>query len=535
MQTQSKTSHFANRLSNRKRQAGWLMLEAGLAILISAVAAGVAYKSIKRADQASMAVIQADNIKNVANAAEALVLEMYDSYQAGLPITRNGVTLAFGAAPGQALTPTLANLRAMDVGLTPGSDFGSYKTLADATYITQIRRIPAGCELTPNGQTCNITGLVCMDRPVQEYGAAANATDDMGIGAMIGRIGGDAGTSVAGSAATITGAGGAWTAANPFAGTPVGIVCQRFGFGSAAFAKFLRVRDTRDPNFQNNLTVGGNIIVPTGTIGTGTGNPGGAECRLGEILASGAFWSRSATCIKRAWVDGANGEIGVADTAGVARAQLKDTGEILSLDAAGNFKAGFTYTGALSNVSADNVLNNAGNAGLRPNGEAFSSSVVISTTAAPGGVCPTNDAMVWGTGTTSLRLLKCVANIWTTTGATVGTIGGACTTNGELGETPTKVSIICVGNTWQTTTSRIGSWAISDQYLVGHGTVLPKPACGSGAAPKIVQIPKAINASALYVNFDIQDNGPSWTILMVDGANNPAWSTAIAQAGCWYP
>ena len=143
--------------------------------------------------------------------------------------------------------------------------------------------------------------------------------------------------------------------------------------------------------------------------------------------------------------------------------------------------------------------------------------------------------MVWGTGTTSLRLLKCVANIWTTTGATVGTIGGACTTNGELGETPTKVSIICVGNTWQTTTSRIGSWAISDQYLVGHGTVLPKPACGSGAAPKIVQIPKAINASALYVNFDIQDNGPSWTILMVDGANNPAWSTAIAQAGCWYP
>lgn len=313
------------------------------------------------------------------------------------------------------MTPTLDNLRGMAVGITPGSNFGNYKTLNDASYITSIKREPAGCELTPNGQTCNITGLVCMDRPVQDYGAPVNETDDFAIGKMVGKIGGDGGTSIAGSAVTITGAGDAWSDPNPFAGTPVGIVCARFGFGSAAFGNFLRVRDTRDPNFQNNVTVAGNIASPAGTVGAGTGNPGSGACRLGEILASGAFWSRSATCVRRAWIDGNAGEAGVADAAGTTRAVLKDNGEILSMDAAGAVKAGFTYTGASSNAVADNLLNNAGNAGLRANGESFANSVIINTAAIPGAGCPTNDAMVWGTGSTSLVLIKCVANIWTAT------------------------------------------------------------------------------------------------------------------------
>lgn len=520
-----------------RRQAGYLLLEVGLALLISSIAGILAYKTSHRADLATMAMTQGDNLANVAHAAETLVFESYESYQAGLPITRNGVTLAFGTAPGQSMTPTLDNLRGMAVGITPGSNFGNYKTLNDATYITSIQRIPAGCELTPNGQTCNITGLVCMDRPVQDYGAPVNETDDFAIGKMVGKIGGDGGTSIAGSAGTITGAGGAWSEPNPFAGTPVGIVCARFGFGSAAFGNFLRVRDTRDPRFQNNLTADGNISTTGGTVGAGTGNPGPGECRLGEILASGAFLSRSATCIRRAWVDGNAGEAGVADAAGTTRAILKDNGEILSMDAAGVVKAGFTYTGTESNVKADNVLNNAGNAGLRPNGEAFSGSVVINTSAAPGGACPTADAMVWGTGTSSLRLLKCVAGLWTTTGATVGNIGGACTTNGELGETPTKVSIICVGNAWQTTTSRMGSWAVSNQYFVGHGSVVPKPTCGSGSTPKIIAVPKGINTTYALQNFDVTDNGPSWTISMWGPAigSEIAWGTAIAQVGCWYP
>lgn len=523
---------------NLKRQAGFAIESVALALLVMSLAAALTYKATQQADQVSMAVIQADGLKNVANAAETLVMEHYDSYQAGLPITRNGVTLAFGAASGESMTPTLANLRAMAVGLTPGTDLGNYKTLVDATYITQIQRVPAGCELSPAGQTCNIQGMVCMDRPVQDIGSPAGETDDVGIGAIMGRIGGDSGTSFQGSGGTITGAGGSWTRANPFAGTPVGLVCQRFGFGSAAFGRFLRVRDSRNPDFQGALTVNNNIYTTTGGVGAGSSDPANptapTTCRLGEILNSGEILTRSASCIKRTWQNPTTGEVGVADAAGMPRAVLNETGEIISKDAAGNVKAGFTYAGTESNAKADRIQTNAGTAGLRPNGEAFGDSVVINTDAAVGGACPTNKAMVWGNGTSSLKLLKCVANFWVATGTAVGAIGDVCPINGQLGETPAGVSVICVNNVWQTTTSRIGNWAVSSTLLVGHTNVVTKPVCGSGSTPKIIAIPKAINSTTLYVNFDVQDNGPSWTILMVDGEDNPAWSTAIAQLGCFY-
>jgi hypothetical protein len=211
------------------------------------------------------------------------------------------------------------------------------------------------------------------------------------------------------------------------------------------------------------------------------------------------------------------------------------TGEILSKDAGGATKAGFTYTGLNSNAVADNLLNNAGTAGVRSNGEVFSGSVVINTSAAPGGACPTNDAMVWGNGTSSLKLLKCVAGVWTATGTAVGALGGACPTNGQLGETPAGVSVICVGNFWQTTTSRMGTWAVTSQLYVVHGNIITKPACGSGATPKLIEIPKAINAQYIWANFDMVDNGPSWTIQMTGASGETAWGTAMAQSGCYYP
>lgn len=516
-------------------QRGYLMLEAALALMLALTAATLGFWSMHRAELASSAMIQADNIVNVAHAAETLVMEHYDAYQAGLPISRNGVTLADGDASGSSRAPTLANLQAMALGLTAGVNaFGSYKTLADATYVTSIQRVPAGCEATPNGRSCNITGVVCMDRPVQDYGAPAGETDGFGIGKMLGKMGGDGGVSLAGSAATITGAGGSWSLPNPFAGTPVGIVCQRFGFGAAGFGNFLRVNDTRDPNFQNNVTVGGNVVVPTGSVGTGTGLDATNECRLGEILVSGAFWSRSATCIKRAWVDGTGGQVGVADAAGAPRAVLQADGQILSMDAAGLVKAGITYNGTESQVKADTVLTNAGTTGLRANGEVFGNQVVINASAAAGGACATNSAMVWGTGSSSLNLLKCVGNVWVATGTLTGTVGGACPVNGQVGETSTRESLICVGNVWQTTINRMGKFATAGFYLASNGQSVPKPACGSGGVASLIEVPQNIDARTLSTNFTFTDNGANWVIRIDDNAGNARAGSAKVQTGCWY-
>lgn len=519
-----------SRQGQKSRQGGFITVEVGFAILAAAAMMAGIVKTNLVAAEAEMAMSQGESLALVSKAAETLIFDHYDTYQAGMPVTRNGVTLAFGTAPGQSMTPTMDNLRDMALGITPGSNFGTFKTLSDATFITTIQRIPAGCELSPGGSSCNITGLTCMDKPLKDFGAPAGEYDGVGAGHMIGKIGANGGVALIGSEATVTGFGGAWTAPNPFAGTPAGIVCARFGFGAAGFGKFLRVNDSRDPNFQNNVTIGGNVIVTTGTVGTGTGSTG---CRLGEIMNSGDFISRSATCIKRAWVDGANGEIGVADAAGIARAQLKDTGEILSKDAAGNVKAGFTYTGTASNAIADNLLNNAGTGGVRANGETFGNSIVISTASVPGAACPTNNAMVWGSAGTSLKLLKCVANVWTATGTSVGTIGGACSINGQLGETTFGESIICVNNIWMTTVSRMGRWAVAYTAPVVHGSVIGKPSCGSGI-PLVISIPQGIDATNLFVSFKADDNGPSWTIVMPDGDNNGTSSSATAQAGCWF-
>lgn len=520
--------------------SGFLMLELSLALLISSLAAGLAFWSAHRADMASQAMMQADQLQNIAQAAETLIMEHYQEYQAGQPIIRNGLRLDFGSTPGKALAPTLDQLRGMALGLTAGSNYGSYKSLQNASYLTQIERIPEGCESISSGSSCNISGLVCLDKPVHDLNLSGLNNnleiDGFGLGKMMGKIGGNAGISLLGSASKITGSGGAWTANNPLNTQPAGIICIRFGFGASAYSQFLRVKDNRDPQFQNNLSALGNITSNNGSIGAGTGTDSNnqQECRLGEIINSGAFFSRSSQCIKRAWIDGNNGEIGLADSKGKSRVILKANGEILSLDEAGQNRAGFTYQGLSSIAKADQIMNNQGNAGLRANGESFANSFVIGSTAIAGASCPTNNAMVWGSTTHHLRLLKCENLIWVASGINQANVGDTCSVNGEIAESATKVSIICVGNFWQTTTSRMGKFSIMATYLAANGSVINKPACGSGGVAKIMNTPQALDGRKLFLNFKAQDNGSTWTTLISDGDGIALGGSALIETGCWY-
>ena len=525
-------------LAYKKSNGGFLMLELSLALLLSSVAAGLAFWSAHRAELASQAMMQADQLQNIAYAAETLLIEHYQAFQAGQAIIRNGVSIEFGSASGQALAPTLEQLRSMALGLSPGSNFGSYKSLQNASYVTKIERIPAGCESSASGASCNLAGLVCLDQPVQDEsilaGSQKREIDGFALGKMMGKIGGNSGISLLGLAHQITGAGGAWTTKNPFPENPAGIICIRFGFGASGFGQFLRVKDNRDPQFQNNLTAQGNISSVNGSLGAGTGQADNHDCRLGEILNSGAFWSRSNSCIKRAWVEGQTGEIGLADNNGKTRAQLLSNGEISSHDASGQIKAGFSYQGLVSMAKADVIVNNQGNAGLRANGESFADSVVIQKSANVGSSCPTNNAMIWGTNQNYLRLLKCENFIWVATGLHQANLGDACNVNGEIGQSPNKVSIICVGNTWQSTTSRMGKFATAATFIAQNASVIKKPACGSGGIAKIIEIPQSINASRLFLNFKAKDNGNSWTTLITDGEGIAINSSALVETGCWY-
>lgn len=253
---------FTAHHQRRAAQGGWFMISAALALIIMSLITLYLYQEQIAKTQSDEAAIQADTISRIRTAAEKLVFDQYTDFQEGKEITRDGVTIPWGDSPGSALHPTVAQLASMELGLKGISDVGSYKSLTQGGYDITIRRQPAGCELSPSGVDCNITGLVCTDRPVRDLNSKAEV-DALGIGKMLMRIGGNAGASLLGGTGEIIGAGGAWTTPNPIPGSPAGIVCARFGFGVGEYWNFLRVRDSRDPQFMNNVTLKGGLHVRT--------------------------------------------------------------------------------------------------------------------------------------------------------------------------------------------------------------------------------------------------------------------------------
>lgn len=276
------------------------MLSTALALIVAAVVALIGYREQAAKTQADFEQIQADTIASIRVAAEKLVFDHYVDFQEGKPITHDNVTLAWGDEVGAALHPTVAQLAAMDLGLTGISETGSYKSLVQGGYDITIQRSPAGCEASPLGADCNITGMVCTDRPVRDPNSAAEV-DAFGIGKMLLRIGGNAGASLLGGTGEIMGIGGGWTAPNPIAGAPAGIVCARFGYGAGTMFDFLRVRDTRDPQFMNNMTLKGGLNVLS-TANVGDACPTDGMALWGQINGA-PVWLR---CMAGQWTP-ANG------------------------------------------------------------------------------------------------------------------------------------------------------------------------------------------------------------------------------------
>lgn len=537
----------------RRAQRGFGILSALLALVIgSIVAAGQIQGQQVQAQQRS-GIQQADLVKHIIDAGNTYAMENHYALQNNLPVTKNGTTLAVGSSFGQAMAPTIENLVSMGY-LSAGTS--AQASINNGTYRMVFRREPAGC--APS--SCNIPGSIYVDQPVLRPGTTE--MNGVAIGAYMSRLGGDVLVSLNTSPTLLTSMSGA-TFANPVSGTPNGVIGAMVGFGSSGFGQFLVVNDYRDPNFQGNVTVAGKIstpsaIVSNSSIGVG---PTGGSCLLGEILTSGNIVSRSVACVRRAWLDGTNGQVGVADTAGVTRALMDGTtGEINSRDASGTVRSGFTYSGASSVVFADNVRNTAGSGGVLADGTVYGSSlrnnastagvktdgsvygvsgafdsITINKSAAIGGVCPTENAAVWGVISASPVLLKCSGGKWTpTNGTAIASVGGGCPVNNQQGLTTDGVGLICQGGQWMLTADRMGKFALASTVIVYNGTTVSKPACSSGGTAKIYMVPQAIDASALYANFLASDNGSSWTTRITDNAGVATVGKAIAAVGCFY-
>lgn len=547
----------ARAFPRRQAQRGFGIVSALLALVIGAVVAMGQIEGVRVERQTKSGALQGDLVNLIKAAYNDYAMENYPALQGNLPVTKNGFTLATGAAFGQTMSPRVEDLVNMGY-LSPGTN--AQALLVDGgVYRATFRQEPLGCV----GVACNIPGTLYIDQPILVRGTPE--MNGIAVGALIEKVGGDALVSLNTNPAQLIAINGA-NVANPVAGNPPGVVGARVGFGASGFGRFLVMNDPRDPNFQGDVTVAGTVAAGTVTatvivgnsVGAGTG---GAGCRLGEILASGELLSRSAACVRRAWIDGANGQVGVADAAGVTRALLDGSnGDISSRDGTGAVRAGFTYQGADSVAFADNVRNTANTGGIRPDGTVYGdqlqnnaatagirsdgtvfgnlgefNTIKILNSAVIGAPCADANSAVWGTVGSVPVLLKCEGGAWVSAnGVNVATAGGACLTSNQQAVTSAGVGLICQGGQWMNMTDRMGKFAIAETRTVSHGTVVNKPACGSGGLPRIYAVPQAIDSSHLYTNFLATDNGASWTATITDNSGAALLGTAIAQVGCFY-
>lgn len=560
----------------RRAQQGFGIVSALLALVIgSIVSVGVIEGKATEA-QVSAGRLQGDLLNLVKDAANNYAMENYPALQNSQSVTKSGLTLTGAAAYG----PTIANLVAM--GYLPAGT-SAQANLSAGTYRVALARTPAGCA----GTACNITGTVYVDQPFRKYGSTE--MNGFAIGELMQRVGGDVLVSLPSAPANLIGPNGA-TAPNPVAGAPAGVVAARVGFGASGFGRFLILNDPRDPNFQGNVTVAGQIrgqdvtannsVVAVNSVGAGTGSSG---CRLGEILANGSIVSRAMNCVQRAWFDAPGGNVVAADTSGNPRAIMwGTTGDFHLRDGAGNATVqlqgangrigtnGFSpndlppgwgggvsswdvaakgsvgaWDGTRVRASMDRngnmaVYDAAGNykGGFEvSNGGNRATAEVLRAigSGSPGAACGANKVYAdVATNAAGPGLVMCNGSVWVAVSMVASSPGAWCPTNGSMAVSSSGVSLICQGNQYMSIADRMGKFAMTGTYLVGHGSWLGKPACGSGGTPKIYVVPQAIDAQKLYINFRAADYGGSWQVLIVDGNGWGRPGNGIAQIGCFY-
>jgi hypothetical protein len=403
--------------------------------------------------------------------------------------------------------------------LTNTTGTGSF---AVGNYVVQIQRTPVGCV----GLACDLSGLVYLDTPVVRN--LANEINGSWIAGWLKATGANGGYSTQGNPTLITGPG--WTADNPVAGKPAGIVAIRFGFGSSGLAQFAKTTDTRPIDFQNTLHVGGaatldGAVTVTTTLGvTGASTLNGATAINNTLAVSGA------TTI--------NNTLGV--TGAIQAASLATTGDSVATGNAkgsqlvptGSFAPGAacTNSGALSN-------NSTASGWVACQGGIW---VAFATTATAGGGCAPDFSEA--TSTTGGKLV-CLGGVYVPSSSlyAVGVAGSACTTEGRQGydSGASYVQLICRRNPSYATAPllwyRLQDLTGFKEFVGGgtfaHGAVIVKPICAAvGNSPRIAIIDflgsGAAGTSDGAFNEKAVDNGSSWTMSLADGSGAPLTSSA---------
>lgn len=556
----------------KSRQTGFALIELILAISITALLAIYSSAQIARQTEETIAEGAAKYISLVSAASQQLVFANWNAYSAGTP--------AVGVA--NLLTPTLPEL------VATGRLNAGFPTAAGSLPTRQSVRIDVTRTNCP-GAGCTITTLVCTTTPVTLGGA--NVRFDL-ASTMVDKQTGNGGQALQNDGANIRGP--ALNVPNPL-GNMEGVVCGSAFVDTALLQQFLVLNETRNPNFQGPVTIGGATQINSTAAITGTLTAGG-NTSVGACAAIRAATGRAGF--------GCAGpdDLPAGYVGGVRSVDVVATGNIVASDNPAAFtgaNGNFAYVGVAAGVAAIRTSGNVAAAGsMTATGNMTATGGVSGNVLTPSGSFAANTACVAfneatigrnldGSGLVVCQnavwrsiynfknagdacanngeyansggvLLLCVNSAYRSMADIVrsGTPGGACILPGAtaIDTASNNETLICRANPAAGTArymrlrditsnlSFVSSVEVTDMSLGASG-IVAKPACSPAATqtafgviqliPKIFSSPDGGNA--VYA----VDNGANWSIYLRNGNNTVLTGApsaiAVAQVYCYFP
>ena len=373
--------------------------------------------------------------------------------------------------------------------------------------------------------------------------------------------------------------GATFNVPNPAIGQPGAVLATVAFLNASFFNQFLRVQDSRDPDFQGNLsavgnlsivgtsnlqgntTVGGTLTVTgattfnnnvtgTGTIGTG---PGGG-CNLAEMQANGNIISQNdcagtirATTSPSGFGVARNGVsrisinalpavsgVTLRDPAGTTRSMTTSAGMSSSYDAAGveatRIDATTRRLSALNSGGVETAYFEGGA------GRGTMNVARLTRTESANSAC-VDDGDIVRDASAGGTILMCVGGVWRPPGLMAATAGAACAQQGAIGQDANGVAFICRGTplAWNNVNDRVTRQVLIARFGVTDGSDIPKPACPVGATQAVVLTPAetgsdyASSPPRNRFTASVIDTGTQWIafIRLADGTG-VAYATSFA-------
>jgi hypothetical protein len=484
----------AHRRVSPAHQRGNALVFALLGLTITAIVAASTLQARRVQQKRDAGTAEATVLDNLRNAVNSAIYEQVVTLQAGAALTKNGVSVA-PATVGADLVwqPTVADLAAM--GYLPQGWTTSSSSLNEAPYAIRFQRVPTGCAPT----SCGVEGRIVLAGPIRDTNVVGQV-DSVVIGPILMRIGADSGVSLQASPTQITGFGNTWSAPNPVAGTPPGIVAVRVGTASAGFSQFVRINDSRDPNLQGNLSVSGNA-------------------KLGGALDVGG-------------VTTLHDALSVKDASGNDCVQLLPDGTV-NIRCSGqlNAKAG-TFSDGAGNTSSitPTGISTTGDvsAGGRVGGQILNASATGTANTSCAGY---QDGDVVKDAATDGTVLSCRGGVWRRPGLGQATVGSACGIDGAMAVDVSARGLICRSGQWRQLNDRVTSVVAMATFSGTGAGFVAAPACGAGGTPEVTVTP--LETGADYGGIPPRNRysaGTTWT--------GSGWSidpALVDQAGNRYP